>query len=79
MNKSPKIVLERFFVFLLTREKITLSKLWTLETLKVGENLLLQIIPSMNYTRTQERIPLCCRFVCSDNERFYQHGVVAPG
>jgi hypothetical protein len=52
MNKSPEIVLERFFVLLLTREKITLGKLWTLETLKVGENPLLQIIPSMNYTKT---------------------------
>jgi hypothetical protein len=79
MNKSPEIVLERFFVLLLTREKITLGKLWTLETLKVGENPLLQIIPSMNYTKTQERIPLRCRFVRSDNERFYQHRVVTLG
>jgi hypothetical protein len=78
MNESHEIVLKRFFVFLLTREKINLGKLWTLETLKVGENPLLQIIPSMDYTMTQERIPLCCLFVCSDDERFYQHGVVAP-
>jgi hypothetical protein len=70
MNESPEIILERFFVLFLIREKITLCKLRTLETLKVGENPLLQIIPSVNYTRTQERIPLHCCFVCSDNERF---------
>jgi hypothetical protein len=68
VNESPKVVLERFLVFLLTREKITLRKLWTLETLKNGEDLLLQVIPSVNHTRTQERIPLSCDFVCSNDE-----------
>jgi hypothetical protein len=41
MNESPKMILERFFVLLLTREKITLGKFQTLETLKVRENPLL--------------------------------------
>jgi multidrug resistance efflux pump len=41
-----------------------------LKTLEVGKNSLLQIVPSMNYTRTQERIPLRCRLVGSDDEGF---------
>jgi hypothetical protein len=68
VNESPNVVLERFLVFLLTQEKIALGKLWMLETLKIGEDPLLQIIPSVNHTKTQERIPLCCRFVCSNDE-----------
>jgi hypothetical protein len=79
MNESPEIVLERFFVLLLTREKITLGKLRTLETSKVGENLVLQVVSSMNYPRTRERIPLRYHFVCSDDEQLHQHGVVTPG
>jgi hypothetical protein len=76
VNESPEVVLKRFLILLLTREKIALCKFRTLETLEVGEDPLLQDIPSVNHTRTQERIPLHCRFVCSDDERFYQHGIV---
>jgi hypothetical protein len=50
MNESPEIVLERLLLLLLTRENVALCKLWTLETLEVGENPLLQIVPSVNYT-----------------------------
>jgi hypothetical protein len=35
MRKSPEIVLERFLVLMLAREKVALCKFWTLETLKV--------------------------------------------
>jgi hypothetical protein len=38
MNKSPEVILERLLVLPLTREKVTLYKFWTLETLEVGEN-----------------------------------------
>jgi hypothetical protein len=76
VNKSPEVVLERFLILLLVREKIALCKLWTLETLKVGEDSLLQIVPSMNHTKTQERIPLRYHFICSDDERLYKHGIV---
>jgi hypothetical protein len=79
VNKSSEIVLKRFFVFLLTREKITLGKLWMLETLKVRKDPLLQIFPSTYHSRAQERVPLHCRFICSDDERLYQHEVVASG
>jgi hypothetical protein len=68
--------MERFVVLLLTREKVTLCKYQTLKALEIGENLLLEIVPSMNHTGTQERIPLRCRLVCSDDERFYQHRIV---
>jgi hypothetical protein len=63
VNESPKVVLERFLVLLLTREKVALCKLWTLKTLEIRENPLLQVVPPVNHTRTQERIPLRCRFV----------------
>jgi hypothetical protein len=35
MDKSSEEILERLLVLLLTIEKITLYKLWTLETLEV--------------------------------------------
>jgi hypothetical protein len=35
MHESPKIVLERLLVLLLTREKVALCKFWTLEALEV--------------------------------------------
>jgi hypothetical protein len=35
MHESPKIVLERLLVLLLTGEKVALCKFWTLETLEV--------------------------------------------
>jgi hypothetical protein len=76
VNEPPEVVLERFLILLLTREKIALYKLRALETQEVGEDPLLQVIPPVNHARTQERIPLRCRFVCSDDERFYQHGIV---
>jgi hypothetical protein len=60
--------LKRFFVLFLTREKIALGKLWTLETLKIQKDPLLQIFPSMYHSRAQKRVPLCCRFIRSDNE-----------
>jgi hypothetical protein len=50
VNESSEVVLERFLILLLTREKITLCKLWTLETLEVDP--LLHVIPSVNHTRT---------------------------
>jgi hypothetical protein len=77
--KSSKIVLKRFFVLLLTREKVALGKLWTLETLKIREDPLLQIFPSMYHSRAQERVTLHYRFICSDDERLYQHGVITSG
>jgi hypothetical protein len=58
VNESSEIVLKRFFVLLLTREKIALGKLWKLETLKIREVPLLQIFPSMYHSRAQERVPL---------------------
>jgi hypothetical protein len=76
VNKPPKVILERFLVLLLTGEKVTLCKFWTLKTLEVGENPLLPIVPSVNYTGTQERIPLRCRLVSSDDEGFHQYGIV---
>jgi hypothetical protein len=75
VNESPKVILERLLVLLLTREKVALCKLWMLKTLEVGENPLLQIVPSVNHTGTQEGIPLRCRLVGSDDERFHQYGV----
>jgi hypothetical protein len=75
VNESPEVVLERFLILFLTREKIALCKLRTLETLKVGEDPLLQIVPSVNHTGTQERVPLRCCFVSSDDERLYEHGI----
>jgi hypothetical protein len=69
MNETSEIVLKTFFVFLLTSENITLSKLWTLEILKVREDPLLQIFTSMYHSRAQEGVPLCYRLVCSDDER----------
>jgi hypothetical protein len=68
MDESSEIILKRFFVLLLTREKIALGKLWMLETLKIREDPLFQIFPSMYYSRAQERIPLCYCFISSDNE-----------
>jgi hypothetical protein len=76
VNESPKVILERLFVLLLTQEKVALCKFWTLKTLEIGENPLLQIILFVNHTGTQEGIPLCCRLVCSDDERFHQHRIV---
>jgi hypothetical protein len=76
VNESPKVILERLLVLLLTREKVALSKFWTLKALEVGENLLLQIVPSVNHTGTQEGIPLRCRLVGRDDERFHQHRIV---
>jgi hypothetical protein len=76
VNKPPEVILERLLVRLLTRKKVTLCKFWTLETLKVGENPLLQIVPSMNYTGTQKRIPQRCRLVGSDDEGFHQYEIV---
>jgi hypothetical protein len=35
MYESPEVVLERLLVLLLTGEKVTLCKFWTLETLEV--------------------------------------------
>jgi hypothetical protein len=54
MSESPEVVLERFLVLLLTREKVALCKLQMLKTLEVGEDLLLQVVPFVNHTRTQE-------------------------
>jgi hypothetical protein len=71
VNESPKVILERLLVLLLTREKVALCKFWTLKTLEVGENPLLQIVPSVNYTETQDRIPLRCRLVGSNDEGFH--------
>jgi hypothetical protein len=68
--------LERLLVLQLTREKVALRKFWTLKTLEVGGNPLLQIVPSMNHIGTQEGIPLRCRLVGSDDERFHQYGIV---
>jgi hypothetical protein len=76
MNESPEVVLKRFLVLLFTREKVALCKLRTLKTLEVGEDLLFQVVPSVNHTRTQERIPLRRCFVGSDDEGLYQHGIV---
>jgi hypothetical protein len=76
LNESPEVVLEMFLVPLLTREKDILCKLRTLKTLEVGENLLLQIVPSVNHTRTRERISLCCHFVGNNDEGLHQHGIV---
>jgi hypothetical protein len=76
VNESPEVVLERFLVLLLTREKVALCKLRTLKTLEIRENSLLQVLPPVNHTRTQERIPLRCRFVGSNDERLYQHRII---
>jgi hypothetical protein len=35
MHESPEIVLKRFLVLLLAREKVALCEFWTLETLEV--------------------------------------------
>jgi hypothetical protein len=75
VNESPEVDLERFLILFLTREKIALFKLRMLETLKVGEDLLLQIIPSVNHTWTRERVPLRCRFDSSNDERLYEHEI----
>jgi hypothetical protein len=77
VKESPEIVLKWLFVLLLTREKIALGKLGAVETLKVREDPLLQIFPSMFHLKAQERVPLHCRFICSDDERLYQHRVIA--
>jgi hypothetical protein len=68
VNESPKVILERFLVLLLTQEKVALCKFQMLKTLEIGENPLLEIVPSVNHTGTQEGIPLCCRLVCNDDE-----------
>jgi hypothetical protein len=52
MNESPEVILERFLVLLLTRKEVALCELWTLETLEVGKDSLLQVIPSVNHTGT---------------------------
>jgi hypothetical protein len=75
VNESPKVILEGFLV-LLTQEEIALCKFRTLETLEIGENPLLQIVPSVNHTGTQEGIPLRYHLICSDDERFQQHGII---
>jgi hypothetical protein len=51
VDKYSEVVLKRFLVLLLTREKIALGKLWTLETLKIQEDPLFQIFPSMYHSR----------------------------
>jgi hypothetical protein len=76
VNESPDVILERFLVLLLTQEKVTLCKLRTLKTLEVGEDPLLEVVPFVNHTRTQERIPLRCRFVGSNDEGLHQHRIV---
>jgi hypothetical protein len=76
VNKPPKVILERLLVLLLTREKVALFKLWMLKTLEVGENPLLQIVPFVNDTGTQKRIPLHCRLFGSNDEGFHQYEIV---
>jgi hypothetical protein len=52
VNESPKVILERFLVLLLTQQKVALFKFRTLKTLEIGENPLLQIVPYVNHTGT---------------------------
>jgi hypothetical protein len=49
VHKSSEVVLKGFLVLLLTGEKVTLCKFWMLETLEVGEDSLLQVVPSVNH------------------------------
>jgi hypothetical protein len=73
MDKSSEEILERLLVLLLTREKITLCKLWTLETLEVRKDPLFQVFPAISHSRAQERIPLRRSLVSSDDERLCKH------
>jgi hypothetical protein len=76
VNVPPKVILERLLIILLTQEKVTLCKFWTLKTLEVGENPLLQIVLSVDHTGTHEGIPLRYRLVGSNDERFHQYRIV---
>jgi hypothetical protein len=79
MDKSSEEILERLSVLLLTREKITLCQLWTLEALEVRNEPLLEVFPATNHSGAQERIPLIRSLISSDDERLCKHKVVTFG